>query len=279
MNIPQAKSKRELNHRRKKRIREISFTIETITNHLKANPEYEKDKTEILEFGCGEGFQIPYLKSIGNVVASDIYRNENIKGIEDLEFVECGIGKTPFENNRFDVIFSSQVIEHIEDLNEAFSELLRIGKSECIYAFTVPTSTWLLISFPIKYIGKLFKILNLMYEYTSKKKTDINVKTNSNDEKHTKRSIDKYSFINKISKVLKYLIFPGGHGAFGGFATCYKMFKIKNWEKMFIKNGFIILQTKPLLLYAPSEMPYIPTTTCFNKYNICSSVLFILKNK
>lgn len=86
----------------------------------------------------------------------------------------------------------------------------------------------------------------------------------------------KYSLFKIICLSIKLLILPGGHGAFGGFIKCYKMFKIKSWQKLFIKNGFSITETKPLLLYAPSELPYIPTTNYFNRYNICSSVLFIL---
>ncbi len=55
-----------------------------------------------------------------------------------------------------------------------------------------------------------------------------------------------------------------------------KCFKINGWKNLFINNGFKIITVKPLLLYAPSEMPYIPTTKKFTQYKICSSVLFLL---
>lgn len=174
MKIPRQKSSTELKHRKQKRLIEVSYAIEAIKNYLETKSNYEKDKTEILEFGCGEGFQIPYLRNIGNVVASDIYCNENIKSIKNLEFVECSIDQTPFGNNRFDVIFSNQVIEHIHNLDGSFAELHRIGKPDCLYAFAVPTNIWLLISLPVRYIGKPKKIFHYISKFLFKKNKNEN---------------------------------------------------------------------------------------------------------
>ena len=62
--------------------------------------------------------------------------------------MECGITKTPFDSGQFDVIFSNHVIEQVHDLKSAFRETQRIGTSSCIYAFSVPTNIWLLLSIP-----------------------------------------------------------------------------------------------------------------------------------
>jgi len=270
-------SKIEAMHKKRKRELEILYTIATIKAHLRQKPDYSIKETEILEFGCGSGFQIPYLRDIGNVTASDVFYPDSIKKMGDLEFVECSIHQTPFEKDQFDVIFSSHVLEHIHNLKESFAELQRIGKPECYYAFLVPTSTWLLISLPIRYISKPIKIITLISKFLSKKnKQDINHNPKINKYKQIEQLNNASINKNKFFKAIKFLIYPGGHGAFGGFSKCYKMFKIKSWQRLFIKNGFSIIETHPLLLYAPSEWPYIPTTNYFNRYNICSSVLFIL---
>ena len=36
-----------------------------------------------------------------------------------------------FENDNFDIVFSSHSLEHMHDLNKAFSEQVRVGKSVC----------------------------------------------------------------------------------------------------------------------------------------------------
>ena len=136
-------------HRKLKRQIEARITLQLLSTVLKTDEEFNKRKPQILEFGCGNGFQIPYLRHLGNVTASDIYRSDKLPG--NCIFVNTDITNSPFNNYEFDVIFSNHVIEHIEDLESALAELMRIGKSSCIYAFSVPTNVWLVLSIPAYY--------------------------------------------------------------------------------------------------------------------------------
>ena len=69
----------EQKHRKHKRELEISLAIETISNFFKNDPNFKIKNINILEFGSGDGFQIPYLQQIGSVVASDIHISNNIR--------------------------------------------------------------------------------------------------------------------------------------------------------------------------------------------------------
>lgn len=98
-------------HKKHKRELEISLVVEMISKFFKDGPEGKN--INILEFGSGEGLQIPYLQQMGNVVALDIYVSNNIKDMKDVNFIKCSITNTPFGEGQFDIIFSSHVIEHV----------------------------------------------------------------------------------------------------------------------------------------------------------------------
>jgi len=257
----------EKKHRKHKRELEISLAIETITQLFKN--DIKGENINILEFGSGNGFQISYLKQIGTVVASDIYISNDIKNMKDVTFVECNITNTPFKEGQFDIVFSNHAIEHIEDTYSAFKELKRIGKRDCIYAFSVPTNIWLMLSIPARYYGRL-RAISKMLLFTS---LNSNMDKPAQDDKKKNKLKRKSKSINE----LLHMISPIGHGVHSGFIDCYSSFRIKRWHQLFSDNGFSIIKTQPLLLYAPSEWPIIPTTKQFNRFNICSSVLFLMK--
>lgn len=110
--------------------------------------------TSVLDFGCG----------IGNVVTCLNKRGMNAYGIDILEYwgedaVMCGRkqappplkivsrlntytpeNKIPFADGTFDVIISDQVIEHVFDLRNAFSEQMRVLKNKGIAIHRFPQS-------------------------------------------------------------------------------------------------------------------------------------------
>ena len=267
--LPKTKSQANQYRKRKREI-EVAMMIKAVSTLLKNNQNFLNKKINILEFGSGNGFQIPYLKKIGKVTASDIYTSQGIKAMPDVNFTECSITDTPFAEKQFDLIFSSQVIEHIEGLPAAFAEMKRIGKDGCIYAFSVPTNIWLLLSIPAQYYNK-FRVIC--------KKLSTSLKSKNAPRSAMPQTAGKTSAKIKKSLASKliFTIFPIGHGVEQNFFKAYRAFKIKNWQKLFSNNGFEIIKTKPLLFYGSSEWPIIPIIPANNKYNACSSVLFLMR--
>lgn len=250
----------EIDHRRHKRELEISTIIEAIQAHLNGAGSHQKNPLQILEFGSGDGFQIPYLKKLGEVAAIDIRLSDSVKKTENVEAHECSITHTPFSGKRFDIIFSNHVLEHIESLPEAFKELKRIGNADCLYAFSVPTDFWLLMSIPAQYYNKVKTLF---------KKSGRSSQTQKSGEK-TKIGPQKKSILSSLG--------VRGHGVRENFWDCWTHFRIQEWKKLLTENGFEILKVQPLLLYGPSEWPIIPTLKVQDKANLCSSVLFLSKN-
>jgi SAM-dependent methyltransferase len=265
-----------MNGEKKRRQQRRSLAIELIIDSIRHLPEVGQKvaETKILEFGSGDGFQISYLQTLGHVIASDIYVSENMKANHQSSFVQCDICAAPFRSNTFDLIFSNHVIEHVEDLNLAFRELKRIGKTDCIYAFSVPTALWLVISIPAYYynilawmLGKLFKHVTSDIASLASTREERRLTANEN----TRRT--KKQFMMKILKS----ILPGGHGRYMGFFNCWRHFRVKEWRDLFQNNGFEVLGVEPLLLYAAAELPVLPAIRLPARFGWCSSILFLMR--
>jgi len=243
-------------HREKKRKIEMSLIVDYLKDYFKG------ENKNILEFGCGDGFQIPFLEKISNnVTAIDIEIDANLKNrYSNTVVFQSSINHTPFDDNQFHLIFSNHVIEHLEDLQGATREMIRIGSDECLYVFSVPTNIWLLLSFPAQYYRKIKYIFGLLNKNVS---DGVKIENNINST-------------NKLSSLLQKIM-PKGHGVYTGFFECYSSFRIKSWNKLFNELGFNIIGIKPLLLYSASEFPVFPTTHLFTRFGVCSSVLFVLK--
>ena len=255
-------------HKKNKREIEINLIIRHIEHFINEKFGCLTDGLDILEFGSGSGYQIKYLSKLGNVIGSDINVNgEIIEILKDNKFVKCNVYDMPFVKKHFDVIFSNHVIEHIEDLRKGFSELKRLGKEHCLYAFSVPTNIWLLLSIPGQYYLKV-KGLKIVKQIT--------INSNVSDTNHTDGIITSENDTRK--KVIEKFL-PHGHGVIRNLFTCYSSFKIKSWKETFQRNDFVIRKVCPLLLYSPSSLPIIPTTYRLNRFGFSSSVLFLMQKK
>ena len=260
-------------HRHHKRSVEVSLIIEHIAKALPQTAAHPESTLRVLEFGSGNGFQLPYLKTIGEVVASDLYESEAIRNIDGVRFVKCSIESTGFGDSQFDVIFSNHVIEHLERPEDAFRELKRIGTPTCLYAFAVPTNVWLLLTIPEQYRAKLRQVRRSAPARGMPSGSE-NIQAHARDLAAPPVRARDRGQISYGSRLMRKLL-PAGHGVIANFWACYRQFKVANWEQFFRDHGFSVVGRQPLLLYGPSEWPIIPTRK--NMRNICSSILFLLK--
>jgi len=118
--------------------------------HLENIRKYELDVVfglmsscgRILEIGAGTGWQARILESHGyDVRAIDLpssnYRENRIWSVIDYD------GKIiPFEDNSFDIIFSSNVLEHIPHIHEFQKEIHRVLKPEGCAVHVIPSGSW-----------------------------------------------------------------------------------------------------------------------------------------
>ncbi len=124
--------------------------IKYLSSYLKRiNPK------KILELGCGEGsLALEIKKLLGNVEIYGLDLSEAaLRLAEDKGIITRKADlneKIPFRNNEFDLVFSNQVIEHINNTDLFFQESLRVLKKGGYFIVITPNlSFWVnRITFP-----------------------------------------------------------------------------------------------------------------------------------
>lgn len=104
--------------------------------------QYFRPGLKVLEIGGGNGYQASLISATGaNIISIDIATPS--PGIQTYFPVQIYDGRhIPFPEEEFDVIFSSNVLEHIRDLEAIFSEIRRVIKPDGLIIHILPTPTW-----------------------------------------------------------------------------------------------------------------------------------------
>ncbi len=93
-----------------------------------------KSVDSILDVGCGEGFTLNRLKGKGI--------GKRLEGIEhsidaielgkkiypDIKITQGSIYDLPYQDNSFDLVLCTEVLEHLEDPKKGLEELIRVSK-------------------------------------------------------------------------------------------------------------------------------------------------------
>jgi SAM-dependent methyltransferase len=81
----------------------------------------------ILDFGCGAKPYAPYFTNAGEYIGLDIEQSGHTHLNEHIDVFYDG--KTiPFGENQFDAVFSSEVFEHVFNIDEVLAEIYRVLK-------------------------------------------------------------------------------------------------------------------------------------------------------
>jgi ubiquinone/menaquinone biosynthesis C-methylase UbiE len=180
------------------------------------------NKMTILEIGSGTGQQAKILTESGfNVIALDLatsaYKNQRVFPITEYD------GKIiPCQDSSIDILFSSNVLEHIEDIDAFLKETHRVLTPQGVAIHILPTSScrfWSLIA----HYGWLMKKLAAF------------IPMRHNKETHRTPNLDKIRE-NKILKVL----FPSRHGERGNSLTEIFYYSEYWWKNKFLSSQFEI---------------------------------------
>lgn len=108
-----------------------------------------KAKT-ILDVGCGEGFSLNKLheNNVGEKLEGIDYSKEAIsigkKLFPNLSLKQGSIYNLPYKDNTFDIVLSTEVLEHLENPKKALQEILRVSKKYILVS--VPNEPFFMMS-------------------------------------------------------------------------------------------------------------------------------------
>lgn len=212
---------------------EMKYLISILNNFV--NQEKIKNAT-ILEIGSGDGYVIDKLAKLypqyefkGLEINSSAYENKSSKVIQYDGF------NMDFLKEKYDLIFSFHVLEHIEDLFGHTKQITQLLKPNALWVNVVPSSTWRFLT-TINYYPSI--IINLTFLIRKFKK----VKKLKN-----KKNKSKFS-----TNIFTYLL-PQRHGEKGNFFTEIYYFSRLYWAKRIM----YLCNLNSMTLVHCSKVPYL----------------------
>jgi len=172
------------------------FFIQKFKNELLALIKLTNAK-RVLDAGCGEGYLLSFLDSQikdWELVGFDISGNLIDRAREKLplaNFMVSDIYNSGYLNKNFDLVLSTEVLEHLEDPERALNEIRRLSRK------------WVILSVPNE---PLFSISSFLM--------GKDIKTFGNNPGHINRwsegdfvkLVKDYFFVNKVVRVFPWLI-------------------------------------------------------------------------
>ncbi|MEC9293743.1 MAG: class I SAM-dependent methyltransferase [Chloroflexota bacterium] len=202
--------------------------------------------SRVLELGAGDGAQTFALRErFREVVSIDISPSAKLNGI-----IVADAASLPFVDGYFDLIFSSNVLEHVESIEKSLLEMKRVLKPDGIMIHTMPTVIWKVIQVlgrPLATVIKIArKILPGLSDVGGRAEVVTHGFTPNSDLR--KRPIFK--------KLLGQLI-PTVHGVSNNHIQEFIRFRTQWWVKKFNQVELNCYRSSPLFLHSPYDiLPY-----------------------
>ncbi len=201
---------------------------------LESVREHFPPDTRVLEIGGGSGFQAAMLSSWGcDVVSIDLTGRKTAHAnhfpVQDYD------GKNiPFPDQSFDLVFSSNVLEHVQSLAVLLKEMKRVLKPDGTLVHILPSSTWRLWTSLTHYI------------YAIRWLFGIQPRVPGAVEPVPIREVAER---NGVTSVIKQLALAGAHGEYPNAASEVYYFSKRHWRHIFEQNGFLVVRVQECHLF------------------------------
>lgn len=113
-----------------------SAEIEKISSHFRPRG------ARILEVGAGTGQQALELRKRGFSIEAIEIRNSNYAKNRLFDVIDFDGRNIPFPDASFDIVFSSNVLEHVPDLVQMHKEIRRVLRPSGYAVHVLPTHAW-----------------------------------------------------------------------------------------------------------------------------------------
>jgi SAM-dependent methyltransferase len=193
--------------------------------------------SRILEFGAGTGAQARTLFNCGfEVVAIDLcasaYSDARVFPVMDYDG-----RRIPLPDSSVDIVYSSNVLEHVEDLPTIMSEFRRVLRSDGYCVHLMPSVAWRIWTFlagpptAIAAAGRVFVDL----------------------AKPPKGKSRGEAVVGDLKTALGAIL-PIGHGTSLEGVSELWTFSTASWRCVFEKNGFLVERCWPVGLFHTGHM-------------------------
>ncbi len=210
-----------------------------------------------LEVGCGAGLTTSVLaERCGTVVAVDKgttpgaageSRGANSTDAPPIHFLSSDAAALPFPGGSFDLLVTSNVLEHLEDLPGAFREMKRVLAPGGFMIHSVPTPAWKFWQFVLVTPGFLKTRWPRRRELARRLLDRL-----------APQSPGPLSPDDEAPPLLfSAPFYAPAHGRFSGSLAEFAGLSDRSWRRRFKRAGLAVLAKKELLAYTPySFLPH-----------------------
>jgi SAM-dependent methyltransferase len=189
----------------------------------------------VVELGAGSGYQASLLARRGcNVTALDISTRPH-ESASHYPVRDYDGHRIPLPDASVDVIFSSHVLEHVDEIETLFAEMQRVMKHDAIAVHILPSATWRIWT-SLAHFPFIAKTLG----FGSGGDSLVNV-TNIRD------ATNRHGVVRAIRKSLVHPFVA--HGSGGNAAAEVQSFRESEWIDQFSRNGFEIIDASPTKVF------------------------------
>ena len=216
---------------------------------LKEVREYEMDLVKvvlpkparILEIGAGTGQQAQILAAYGHdVVALDLAGSNYLES-RIFPVVDYDGRHIPFPDASFDIVFSSNVLEHVADLGVLLAECNRVLRPGGIHIHAMPTPAW-------RFWTTVSGICDLPQTLLVSLKACI-------PQSITYRELYRFfSYPIRALLISWDRIMPKPHGCHGSALSELLSFRAKAWRKRLLRNQVVTVSEYSMGLFYTGHM-------------------------
>lgn len=188
----------------------------------------------VLEIGSGTGWQAKALSECGfDVVGVDLPPSSEISNHARARvwpITDYDGEHLPFDDASFDVVYSSNVLEHVVKLEAINAEMQRVLKADGVAVHLLPNPQWRLLSLLTYYPGQAIDLLRVVRRRLARPASAAATHP---------ASVSTGPGRSLGGKLLARIL-PPTHGAIGTPLTEISRYSRRNWDNFFKSTGWTI---------------------------------------
>ena len=230
---------------------------EEIQRTLKAYSHLFAGK-DLLEIGSGTGAQLELLATVCNSAVGIEVPDGPYAPSPKVRIIQYDGKHIPFPDGSFDVVFSSNVMEHIADEDSIHREMKRVLRPGGVAVHILPSASWRVLTSLVHYPAMAKSLAaKLSRRNSGNAGTETNTAAANPDGRNW--------------HVMDVLL-PGRHGEFGNRFSEYFLFRAKSWRRRFENHGWKVEEVAPVGL-AYTGYQFLASTLSLGARSSLSRVL------
>jgi SAM-dependent methyltransferase len=188
----------------------------------------------VLEIGAGTGRQALEVRRLGFDVAALEIPDSNYTQDRLFPITDYDGHHIPFPDASFDVVFSSNVLEHVRDLDQLEGEIKRVLRPGGMCVHVLPTHVWRFWTTLSAFPAALQKVAAMWVKGDLRPSGGVG------------------RFFGALGRALRALLsplYPTRHGEVGSALSELWLFHPRRWRRHFRAAGFDIVRDEPMGLH------------------------------